>query len=76
MPGISCVRKIETREDFADRYAIYQSAFQTCGGVGMDLKIQKRNFTKDKTGKLSVVRSAVLNSRPSQESLYWDVAPK
>ena len=76
LPGLSCVKEYKYRKEYSDGYEIYHSALQSCGGVGIEINVNKKQFTKDKSGKLRKVRAVVLSNRPSQSTLYWDVANK
>ena len=73
LPGLSHVKRFEHRKDYAGGYQITKLQFPSCGGVAIDIRVRKKNFSKDKTGKLRKLRQAVLKSRPSRNALYWDL---
>ena len=72
LPGLSNVKRLEHRRDFSGGYEIAQLALPSCGGVSIDIKIKNKDFVKDKTVQLPVVRETVLKTRSSQDALFWD----
>lgn len=43
----------------------------TCGGVDMGVEISEESLEKDTSGDLSRLKSVILGSRPSKDSLSW-----
>jgi len=72
LPGLSHAKGFDHRRDFAGGYQIVQLRLPSCGGVSMDIGVGKINFSTDKTEKLPKLRKAVLETRPSQNAVYWD----
>jgi len=44
-----------------------------CGGVGMDMTVDKDNYREDLASRLVSFRMAALSARPSPDSLVWEV---
>lgn len=72
LPGISNVKKFEHRSDTTRGYSILYLWLPSCGGVGIDINISEANFVMDKTRSLAEIKTSVLDTRPSPDSLYWD----
>ncbi len=72
LPGRSNVKEFKHRRDFDGGYRIAHFYLPSCGGVEISIEIDQENFAKDTTGKLSKLRAAVLNARPSPEAFAWD----
>jgi len=76
LKGRSNVGRFEHRRDFPGGYQIAQLRLPSCGGVGIDIQISKRNFAKDTTGNLAKLRAIVLETRSSPDALFWDYPRK
>lgn len=72
LPGLSHVKGFEHRRDFSGGYQVAQFALPSCGGVSIDIRVNERNITRDRTGRLDQLRRIVLNARPSSDIVCWD----
>lgn len=72
LPGLSHVKGFEHRRDFPGGYQIAKLRLPSCGGVAIDIRINKNDFMRDETGKLLQLKQSVLNARPSPDAHYWD----
>lgn len=73
LPGRSNVKGFTHRRDYSGGYEVTSLQLPSCGGVNMDLEVERRNFRKDRSRHLMELRSTVLKSRPSPGTFYWDV---
>jgi len=73
LPGLSHMKGFEHRREIPGGYQIAKLQFPSCGGVSIDIRVSKKDFSSDRTGKLRKFRQAVLRARPSQNALHWDV---
>ena len=85
LPGLTNSREWQAREETTDGYVSMEMLHVCCGGVSMDVRPKPvkpakkatsagRNAGKSAGGKrpASGVKKAVLGSRKSADSLYWD----
>jgi hypothetical protein len=58
--------------DTALEYVLFP---MVCGGVGMEMKLEPKQFVMDDSGRLQALRSAALRSRPQRDALCWAIGP-
>ncbi len=69
--GISSIKKIEYNQKLEK--SRIQVIFPVCGGVIVKLDLSSKDIKRDNSGYLSKLKELILDSRPSRNSLYWDV---
>lgn len=72
LPGQSNVEKFERSSEIQGGRQTRKVWIPFCGGVAMNIKVGKKNFRWDKTGKLSRLRKKALKARPSPKTLFWN----
>jgi hypothetical protein len=73
LPGRSNVKEFKHEKDLSrGRHQTVQFWLPTCGGVGMNLKVDQSNFIKETTTKIVLMKTTIIKSRPSTETLFWD----
>lgn len=72
LPGISNIKEIEHRSETQGGYSVLHLWLPSCGGVSIDVAIKDSDIIKDRSGKMSIIRDAVLGARRSNNSLVWD----
>jgi len=73
LPGISRIEKFEHRREYEDSYEIYKLWLPSCGGVGIDIEVDQSTLIKDIENKLNKLEQRILQSRPADNALFWDV---
>jgi len=73
LPGISRIEKFEHRRDFEDSYEIIKLWLPSCGGVGIDIEVDNSKMVKDVEKKLNKLEKRILRTRPTENTLFWDV---
>ncbi len=73
LPGISRIEKFEHRRELEDSYEIFKLWMPSCGGVGIDIEVNKSNLIRDVEKKLNKLEQSILRTRPTDNALYWDV---
>jgi hypothetical protein len=72
LPGLSNYSEIRRRKD----RMIYRFRLRNCGGVAMAPVINDRVIRKDVKGTTGALRHDVIKSRPSRDSLSWEVVAR
>lgn len=72
LPGRSNVKKFQHRKDFSSGYQLSQLWIPSCGGVGINIQVNERNFIKDTEGVLLKLKENILIARPSSGTLSWN----
>lgn len=72
LPGKSVV-KYEEFEKKTERGSMVYSIFvPSCGGVSMEMEVDRQNIDKLPSRSLQLERERVLKKRPDEEKLFWD----
>lgn len=69
--GLARVVTSEDRTDTADGYTVSSLWLPSCGGVGMEIEIDRTNATTDRTGRLGRLRARILRGRPGPDAVAW-----
>ena len=72
LPGVPNVKKFDHRVGNQGNSQIAKVWIPFCGGVSMNMKVDRKNFKWDNTGKLSRLRDEALSARPGPDALFWD----
>lgn len=70
--GIPNVKEFKHQVDFSNGYQLIMMWLPSCGGVGIEIDPQSRNFKWCTTDELSQLKERILNSRPILDELLWD----
>jgi hypothetical protein len=72
LPGISNIKEFKHKTEIRGGYSMLYLWLPSCGGVSIDIDVKDNSIAMDRTGSLSAMRTSVLNTRPSPNTLYWD----
>jgi hypothetical protein len=72
VPGRSNVKQFSMQRSFPGGVQIASILLPSCGGVGIDIKIDNNYFMKAPGSWVSEMIKQVLSSRPSPQMFYWD----
>ncbi len=72
LPYITNIKEINFEMRVSGVSMLAYLCIPSCGGVSIDIKIQRRDTKRDRTGALLKLKNAILNSRPSSKTLFWD----
>lgn len=75
VPGVSNAKRFEHEVKHADYVETFQLAMPTCGGVTIDIVVDAKALVGDKSGQLDDLTKAVLEERPNEDSLFYDIPP-
>ncbi|HPG39448.1 MAG TPA: DUF1598 domain-containing protein [bacterium] len=71
--GLSRIEQFEHRRELEDSIEIIKLWLPTCGGVGIEIEANEQNMVRDTEGKLQELEEKILQSRPAEDALFWDV---
>ena len=73
LPGLSFLKQVDINDH--SKHKVKNNIFwiPTCGGVCIDIKVDKTTVSQDTTGKLDEQVKAIKDARPSPDSLSWDI---
>jgi len=72
LKGRSYVKRFTQRQEVTGGYQEIYLWLPSCGGVDINIPITPELFHKTFDRNLSVLRKAILNSKPSSDTIYWD----
>jgi hypothetical protein len=75
LPGGSTVKYFEQPVERAGKRQTAKVWIPFCGGVMMNIEVGDRNFRRDHSGKLVLLRQRLLESRPGADALFWSFTP-
>ncbi|MBN1901538.1 DUF1598 domain-containing protein [Candidatus Sumerlaeota bacterium] len=71
LEGLANVKELKGRERKGNRIQEYTLYSLACGGVSMEMPLQKDRFIKPPDSALGSIRNQILSSRPSRDALSW-----
>ncbi len=73
LSGRSNIKEIESRKEQGNGYSITTVWLCSCGGVDMQMNVDRNSIQKDSSGDLATFKEMLLRSRPSVGALSWVV---
>jgi len=73
LPGLANFKRAE--EQFMQGSFLYQYVLFpiSCGGVSMEIAVSDKQFTRTDAARLNQLREAVLQARPTPDTLSWHI---
>lgn len=72
LPGRFNISRFDDEKNLQEGHRNVHLRLPSCGGVGIELKVDQNSFLKDNAATLYTLRKIVLQSRPSLQTLMWD----
>lgn len=71
--GISNIERFEHRRETEESIEVIKLWLPSCGGVGIEIEVSEKNMLRDTSKKLEILEEKILQSRPTNDALFWDV---
>jgi hypothetical protein len=71
LPGLVNMKEYKERKEEKDKIITRTILFMVCGGVGMNMKVEKENLSREVT--LAKFQNKVIELRPDNDAYTWKV---
>lgn len=75
VPGRSNVKQFSMQRAVPGGVQMATVLLPSCGGVGIDIEINNKNYIIAPDGMVREIRKRVLSLRPSLQAFFWDLVP-